>query len=225
MGAFEAFYGSSLQHPWLLWAAALLAGGHALTRRSLPASTRRYCAGLVLLSLADAWATSQHVYGLGALPDPASRFVPLFFVLAGDFRVLLLFTAADSRGGVAPGAGAIAAAAGLTLLVPVLSQAVLAALPEAAGGARVLFLVYELLFFALALALLRWHPGVARAPWIRAIGRFALLYYGLWAAADAIIMAGAREPGFALRVVPNLLYYGGVIAVIARAAAAAARRA
>ena len=46
------------------------------------------------------------------------------------------------------------------------------------------------------------------------MSRFVLLYYGLWAAADVILLATRADLGFALRVVPNLLYYGGLIAAI-----------
>ena len=45
-----------------------------------------------------------------------------------------------------------------------------------------------------------------------------LLYYGLWAAADALLLATGADSGFALRVIPNLLYYGGFIAALARLA-------
>ena len=55
------------------------------------------------------------------------------------------------------------------------------------------------------------------------MSRFVLLYYGLWATADAIILATGSDLGFAVRVVPNVLYYGGLIAVIGGAAASASR--
>ena len=75
------------------------------------------------------------------------------------------------------------------------------------------------------LALLRWHPGVRRAPWLRSVSRFVVLYYTLWASADAILLATGSDLGFALRVVPNVLYYGGLIGVIGAAGAAASHAA
>ena len=51
-------------------------------------------------------------------------------------------------------------------------------------------------------------------PGARVCG-FVLLYYGLWATADAIILFAGSDLGFGLRVVPNLLYYGGLIAAMA----------
>jgi hypothetical protein len=221
VGTFEAFYQGPVQHPWLLWLAAAAALAVCLTRDGLQPSLRRYCIALVVLSLADAWLTANHVYGIGALEGAAASAVPLLFVLAGDLRYLLLLGAATPAGGFRPDARAWAGALGLTLVVPLVSQALLAALPGE-PGARVLYLVYELLFFGLTLVLPARHPGHARAPWLRAVSRFVLLYYGLWAAADAVLLATGADVGFALRVVPNLLYYGGLIAVIARAGALAA---
>jgi hypothetical protein len=221
MGTFEAFYASELQHPWLLWAAAALALGFCLTRAGLDASVRRYCTLLAGLSFLDAWLTSSHVYGVGSLSGSASSFVPLFFVLAGDLRFLLLFGIATATGAIALRGGALAAAAALTLLVPLLTQLILSQLPESMSGARILFFVYEVLFVGLTLALLRLHPRVGEVPWLTPVCRFVLIYYGLWASADAILLATGSDLGFALRVVPNLLYYGGLIAVIGWAASRA----
>jgi hypothetical protein len=53
---------------------------------------------------------------------------------------------------------------------------------------------------------------------VRAVSWFVLLYYALWAATDAILLATGADFGYALRVIPNLLYYGGLIAAIARLA-------
>ena len=84
--------------------------------------------------------------------------------------------------------------------------------------------MHELLFCALALALLRWHPNARTLAWLRAVTRFVLLYYGLWAAADVVILAIGSDLGYALRVVPNVLYYGGLIAAIGWLAPATADR-
>jgi hypothetical protein len=222
LGPCEAFYHSPLQHPIGLWIAAALAGTFALTRPGLDPSLRRYCRALLALSLADAWLTSHHVYGVGELPGALASAVPLCFVLAGDFRYLLLLGVARPDGSVALAGRPILAAMGLTLVVPLVSQAVMTALPESTSGARVLFLVYELLFCALVLGLVRWHPGARGTPWLAPVHRFVLLYYALWASADTILLATGWDWGFALRVVPNALYYGGLIAVIAACGAKAA---
>ena len=218
MGPFEAFYTSAIQHPILLWAAAGLGFALCSTRSGLDRSLRRYCLLLTALSLTDAWLTSGHVYGLGALTGGAASAVPLFFVLAGDFRYLLLLGAADPRGAIQLSARRILAAAGLTGIVPLFAQAAVGVLPETQAGPRVLFLVYEVAFMLLTAGLMRWHPGARSVPWLAPVSRFVLLYYGLWAVADAILLLTGSDFGFLLRVVPNLLYYGGLVGVIGWAA-------
>ncbi len=214
-GTFAAFYASALQHPLLLWLAAGLALLPILARRGLDPALRRFCLLLVGLSLLDAWLTSSRVYGLGALPGWAASAVPLFFVLAGDFRFLLLVMAATPDGRFRPDARSLRAAAGLTLIVPLATQLALAVLPEPRDPPRTMFLIYELGFVALTLGLLRWHPKLRAAPWLGSVSRFVILYYALWAGADAILLTTGSDLGFLLRVVPNVLYYGGLIAVVA----------
>lgn len=220
-GLFEAFYASPVQHPILLWLAALAAFAWCAARPALAPSVLRYCAVLTALSLVDAWLTSSPIYGLGTLPAWAAGPVPLFFVLAGDYRYLLLLEAGSASGSFAPDRRAFARAAALTLVVPLFSQALVWALPASLAGPRVLYLVYELSFLVLVGLLWRFHPRLRALPWLRALSRFVLLYYGLWAGADAILLATGSDLGFALRVVPNLLYYGGLIVAIGWAASRA----
>jgi len=81
---------------------------------------------------------------------------------------------------------------------------------------RVLFLIYEALFVALLMGFFRYYlPTSTKAHrWVRRVTGFVLLYYGLWAAADAIILATRADTGFLLRVVPNVFYYGGLAPLI-----------
>lgn len=221
MGPFESFYASAWQHPWLLWAAALLAGGWCLRERGLHSSVRRYCVALTVLSLADAWLTSNDVYGIGVLTGTAATVVPLFFVLAGDFRYLVLLGVARPEGTLRWAPGPVVVALALTLVVPGLSQVVVSLLPEGSSSPRVLFLVYEVAFFVLTAGILAFHSSIRRVAWLRPVSLFVLSYYALWAIADTILLATGSDLGFALRVVPNVLYYGVMIAVIGRAAAGA----
>jgi len=214
-GPFEAFYDSALQHPWLLWAAVAVGVACLLRRRDLDPRLRRYGLGLGALSLADAWLTSSHVYGVGALEGRAASAVPLLFVLAGDLRFLLLVTSGTPAGGLRPTAASALAAAGLTALVPLLSQGLVSALPAEHAGPRTLFLVYELFFLALAAGLAAFHPGPRRTPWLRGLCGFVALYYALWATADAAILGAGADWGFGLRAVPNALYYGGFLVALA----------
>jgi hypothetical protein len=220
-GVFEAFYAGPVQHPLLLWAAAALALAASLTRRGLHPSVRRYCAALALVSFLDAWLTAHRVFGMGTLPAPFAGAVPLGFVLLGDYRYLLLWEAATADGRLALRLRGLAVAAALTLIVPIASQLVLAALPAAQREPRVLYFVYELAFVGFTAALCCWHPRAREVPWLRSVSAFVMIYYALWATADAILLATDSDFGFALRIVPNLLYYGGLIAAIAHLAPAA----
>lgn len=220
MGAFQAFYDSAWHHPFLLWVAGVVGIAIALSRRDLSPSLWRYCAALGALTLADAWLTSERVIGIGPLSGWAGSAVPLFFVLAGDLRYLLLVTAADDQGRVSIRPRIVAGAVGLTVIVPIVSRTVVALLPESHDGARVLYLVYELSFVLLTLGLMRFHRNVCSIAWLGSVSRFVALYYGLWAGSDLIILATGSDLGFGLRVVPNVLYYGGLIAVMGRAAPA-----
>src|SRR4029453_9055660 len=140
--------------------------------------------------------------------------VPLLFVLAGDFRYLLLWEVATRDGAIArPSRAGLLRAALLTAIVPITAPVPPPAI--APGEPRVLFLVYELAFSALAFALLRWHPNARAVPWVRAVTGFVLLYYALWAGADTLILSTGSDLGHALRLLPNLLYYGGFIAAVA----------
>ena len=214
-GFFEAFYTSPIQHPWLLWLATGIGAMQVATRAGLDPGLRRYCLALTVLSFGDAWLTSNHVYGIGALSGVAKSAVPLFFVLMGDLRFLLLVTCASPDGRLAASVPRVLAALGLTLIVPITTQLVLTALPETHSGPRVMFAIYELAFFALTATLLRVHPNARENPWLRSVARFVMFYYALWAIADIILLWTGSDLGFLLRVLPNLLYYGGLIAAIA----------
>ena len=88
-------------------------------------------------------------------------------------------------------------------------------LPESWGGPRTLFFVYEVAFFVLAASLLTWHRNCQAVYWMRSVSLFVMLYYGLWASVDAFLLATGADVGFLFRVLPNWLYYGGLIGAIA----------
>jgi len=212
---YAEFYDSFAQHPLLLWVAAVLGLLVALSRRGRSPSVRHFCIALTILSLLDAWLTTTDVPGLGSLTGRAASLVPLAFVLLGDFRYFLFVEGARQDGTLAIDARRVATAGAWTLLVPVASQLVVGALGS--DEPRVLFLVYELLFVVLALGIAaRYLPSYTDAPaWTGRVTRYVVVYYGLWATADAIILTTGADVGFLLRVLPNALYYGGLVAVIA----------
>lgn len=216
MGIFETFYASPMQHPFLLWLSAVIALGFCGARDGLDSSVRRYCMALGLLSLLDAWLSSREIIGIGALSGTLATVVPLFFVLAGDFRYLLLAVSATPGGRIELTRRRTALALGVTLIVPVSTQVVLGLLPDSLDTPRVMFFIYEVAFVALTLCLLRFHENVRSVAWVGRVSRFVVVYYSLWAAADLIILTTGADVGYLLRVVPNVLYYGGLIGVMAR---------
>ncbi len=213
----RAFYESDLQSLYALVAtpAAFLAYLLARPVRSTDPQARfvaLWSLAFAVETILDPIATGPLARGL-ALSDGAQQAVMLLFVLLGDWRVLLLVFAL-----AAPPerrARAFARSAGLTLVVPVFAYLTDFRLrllwPELPGQA--LWLVYELGFAALALGLRqlvlpRLAAGArdAERRVLRALLAYAAAYYALWAAADASILAGI-DAGWAVRVLPNQLYY------------------
>ena len=226
MGTFEAFYDSPIQHPFLLWMAAAAALWFVTTRQDLHPSVRGYCGALGVLSLLDAWLSSAHIYAIGSLEGILASVVPLFFVLAGDTRFLLLAVSATGDGRLVFTRRGSAQALGLTLIVPISTQLILGLLPDSLDTPRVMFFIYEVLFVALTVGLLRFHPNVRDTRWVSRVSHFVIVYYSLWATADLIILttgAYVADLGFLLRVLPNALYYGGLIAAMAKYAPAERR--
>lgn len=216
--SYAEFYDSFIQHPLLLWAAAILGLLLALSGPALSVTVRRYCIALATVSLLDAWLTTYDVPGVGPLTGAAASFVPLAFVLIGDFRFFLFIESARPDGTLAASAAAWLRASAWTLLVPLASQLGVFALGS--NEPRILFFVYETLFVLLSLGLTQLYlprrSGSLR--WTRRVTRFVIAYYALWAAADAIILTTGADAGFLLRLLPNVLYYGGLVPAIAWAA-------
>lgn len=225
-GVFESFYDSAWQHPGLLFAAALVGLAIGVSRRGLRPELRRFIAMLACLSLADAWLTADPILLLGTGPlelaGAATTLVPLFFVIAGDYRYLLLVSSAEAGGALAFSGRRALAAAGLAVIVPISSQLIVSLLPETLRGGRTLYLVYEISFVILVAMLLRFHPRARELPWVRSVSFFVMAYYAVWVLADVWILTGS-DVGFLLRVVPNVLYYGGLLAFIGWIAARATR--
>ena len=202
MSSFQQIYDSAWHHPGV----AFLGGGvvilWALWRRP-PALGM--LVGLQLLMIIDALCTG----GLVPIPHASvwGQLVPVFFVVQGDARFyFLLANRRFSRRKTL----LLALLAGL--FVPLCSYALQTLLPELLPTRRHLFLTHELLFCGVALSLLWRLRSVAKSPspprlkWQRRLCLFELLQYGLWVLSDVLILCG-MDIGFALRLVPNLMYY------------------
>ena len=212
--SYADFYSSFLQHPLLLWLAAIVGLAIALSRPRISRDVRRFAVAVSVLSILDAWLSANHVLGIGRLSGPIATLLPLTFVLIGDFRFFLFVELAQPDGTLFVTHTGVFKAVLWTLLVPASAQ--LLASMSGSDNPRVLFLIYEALFVLLLMGFsLYYVPTSTKAQrWVRRVTGFVLLYYGLWAAADAIILATRADTGFLLRVVPNVFYYGGLAPLI-----------
>jgi hypothetical protein len=130
------------------------------------------------------------------------------FVLLGDLRVFLLFF-----GLAAPNGWPRAVA--LALVVPVATGVLYGTASWANPDlpSQTMWLIYELGFVTMTIWLARvWvrehvppeRPGLAAM--LRSCAGYVAAYYVLWATCDVLILIGLDE-GWALRMVPNQLYY------------------
>ncbi len=217
-GIFETFYNGPIQHPILLWVSNLFFTVLALAQLRLRTdeSTRRLRRFILiwsLISALDAWLSANLVFGIGALVTPWSSVLPFLFVWAGDLRIFLameLFSA-----------GFPSQSTKITWWRPVLAcfiVPVLAGVLTRGQEARVLFLVYEALFLVM-ITLYGRFTCTAQHPSARGIRNLSWGFYSLWVTADVLILTlpdSLRDLGFAVRVLPNLIYYGAFAWVCAR---------
>jgi len=192
-----------------------------------------YAVVFAVLTLVDPVAGGPLLRLLGVADAPLAAVEAIAFVVLGDFRVyLLIFTLASHAGSRHEARAAdplhaasdvlqllrprALAAAGLaTLVVPAVAFGIDRGLRARMPGLpdQTLWLIYELAFVAVALVLRGWWVP-ARVPalaprlhhYLRAVLAYVASYYALWAAADVAILAGI-DAGWALRMVPNQLYY------------------
>ena len=172
--------------------------------------------GLVFAAqtILDPLATGLLLRAAGLADGAGATAVMLLFVLLGDFRVFLLvffLAARDGRLGRALGEAAL-----WTLAVPLFTVVANAGLERWIPDRppQSIWLIYELAFLALAL-FLRQRVVPARVPgdrpalrrYLRGLTTYAAAYYALWASADLLIQWLGLDAGWALRVLPNQLYY------------------
>jgi hypothetical protein len=165
-----------------------------------------------LETILDPIATGPLVRRLGVADGALGQVIVFLFVWLGDFRLfLLVLGVAEPARSLARGA---AAAAAWSFVVPVVTFVVLQILHATVGSLPgvVMWLVYEAGVAALALAFRHWLVPARVAPtpavraYLRAVLGYAVAYYALWETADLLVLAGI-DAGWALRIVPNQLYY------------------
>lgn len=202
---FSRFYESFWQHPLLLWVFPVLFV-FVLPRRWGP--FYGYLWFFTVETMVDPLCTGP-LAEWTHMSDGVATATMILFVLLGDFRYFWLLERFDAQG---THRRALSRATGWTFVVPLFTALLIGLFPVPFENPRHTFLAYEVAFFCLALAirtffLPRRSVSPERLRWLAAVTHYVLLYYGLWALADVIIMAG-HDFGFGVRVVPNVLYYG-----------------
>jgi hypothetical protein len=214
----RAFYESELQGFWALllvpalWLLVRILRGRPSRDGVEPAAARfvdAFALVFAVQTLLDPIATGPVAR---ALPAPWPTALSLLFVLLGDFRVFLLVAfLAGGRNRLRP---ALGEAALLTPIVPIFAWIVERALSGAFGPlpGQALWLLHEVSFLGLLLllsarvAIREPDPAAPRARYLRAVMSYAAAYYALWAFCDVGILLGFA-PAYAVRAIPNQLYY------------------
>jgi hypothetical protein len=217
---FRDFYLSDLQSAYALWpvplaflAWLLLTGGRDATSRDAR-FVRAYAVFFAVETVLDSLTTGPLTKLLGIAGAPVGLVVLLFFVLFGDFRVLYLMQRLSFPERTRE--RLLAESAAWTLVVPLAALALREALTLLRGtlGDNAIWLIYELCFLVLALwlrqvGLPRWVGAgrPLRLAYLRSVATYVAIYYALWASADVLIQILGLDVGWALRVIPNQLYY------------------
>lgn len=218
---FLSFYTSDFQTTYATWPVPLaflawlvLTGGRPTATRDA-AFLRAYAVFFAVETVLDSLATGPLTRLLGLAGTPVGLVVLIFFVLLGDFRVLYLLQRLSFPDRARE--RLLAESAAWTLVVPLVALSIRAALETLTGalGENAIWLIYELCFLALALVLRqvvlpRWVTGPGRArrlAYLQSVATYAAVYYALWATADVLIQVLDLDVGWALRVIPNQLYY------------------
>ncbi len=147
----------------------------------------------------------------------AASLVPFLFVYLGDLRVLLVARAVMRP--AEPFGRTLGFAAGASTIVPI-ATGVLFRLhrviwPDADG--QWMWMIYEAGFLVLSVVAVRvWLPRERASgdgsdsegrAFVTSLFGYSAAYYALWLAADVLIVIAGLDLGWAIRMLPNQLYY------------------
>lgn len=188
------------------------------TRAEVPAAARF----VAILTLVFTVETMIDPISTGPLKRSAAiegtifaTLIPFLFVLLGDLRVLLL------AAGVAHPEKKLTEnlrwAGAMMLIVPIVTGIVYGGLLLVSSDLHglVMWMIYEFSFLVLCVYLSRvWVPkhlagqeNARASSYLRAIFGYSAAYYALWFSADVLIVILGLDLGWAIRIVPNQLYY------------------
>ncbi len=203
-------YDSPFHHPF----AAYVVGLALLfdVARRLP-----FLYGYLVLFLVEILADACVTGGWSPVPlgTPAYTVFSVLFIVLGDFRYFYFAERATHL--AEPFWRSLLFATAVSVSVPLVTGIMTRAIP-AMQNDRILYLVYEpaLGMIVLGLDRLRYRRSSAPEPirvWVRRVSNlFAATYFG-WALCDALILGGI-ELGHVLRIIPNVMYYGALLAFI-----------
>lgn len=208
---FQHAYLSPWHHPLFAFCAAIVTLLVLAVRRPV-SSLRAFGALLVVESAVDAFCTGAW----SPLPKSSgwTGVIAFLFVILGDLRFLFLVERqpqpASLRRDLNRGQAA-AVALGIAMLVPLLVGALMVARPVTFSTEQNLYLAYELAFVGIVLAVIRrvrsTHPEGPMRRWLLVLCGLELVQYGTWALADILVLT-VGDAGYALRFLPNGIYYG-----------------
>jgi hypothetical protein len=200
----KSIYDGVPNHPGVAFAAGLLVLLLIVIRRPRLAFLGALLEGEILL---DALFTGP----LSPLREGAlSGALAIAFVVLGDLRFFYLVW----RQRTVDRLRALLVALPCAAVVPIVASGAQRLFPGLLPSPRHLFLLYEVLFACGALAFGAWAgrgivpQNVAR--WVRGLVGFEVLQYAGWALADLLIFAEG-DVGYAVRLVPNVLYYAAFV--------------
>jgi hypothetical protein len=154
-------------------------------------------------------ALDAYLNGAWSPVSPTSAWSTVFgitFVYLGDLRLYSALLWDGTR-------RSLGVAALVSWVTPVLAQVLRALFPAIALVPRRTFLTYELTFLVVLFVLTRTFRE--RAPMTSAFARdLCLLFaaqYGLWILSDVVLLGVGADAGYALRMIPDFVYYAGFI--------------
>jgi hypothetical protein len=202
---FKAIYDSPVTATLLPCIAALATAAFAVKAKA--SFVRLYGSVFAVAIAADAFLNGPWTPVKGGTLLASA--VGVLFVIAGDLRYFVAIEHVGSNAWKLPRAVAWAC------VVPAIAQIVRLTVPRIAIDERSTYLVYEILFFALAAGIRVFRVPRARNVMLaKRVTQLELVQYGAWILADVGLVTTGRGAFYAVRLVANLIYYVAFVPVV-----------